>query len=156
NERGSRLDTWVWGGTSTAAFYWGKLTLWGTAHRYVGLTGLVDDYLKQITLINADTQLKALISNGWTVAMRFDFLKGSLWTDVMYGREKGDPIAGSAIFSGDTLQKIEDFRINLIGAFWRNWQIGLEYERTYIQAFDNTSGCNNQVHLGVWYIFGQP
>lgn len=156
NESGTRLDTWVWGGTSTAALYWGNLTLWGTAHHYVGLTGLGDDFLKQITLVNADTELKALTSNGWTVALRFDFLKGSLWTDLMYGIEKGDPIAGSSLFSGNTLKKVEDFRVNLIGAFWKNWQIGLEYERTYIRAFNNTAGCNNQVHLGVWYIFGQP
>lgn len=156
NSQGTRLHTPVWGVTSTAAFYWKNLILWATGHHYLGLTGLSSGYLNQLALINHDTELKALKANGGTVALRYDFLKKQLWTDVMYGVEKGSEIRGSPLFSGSATKQIEDFRINLIGAFWKHWQVGLEYERTYVIAYDGTTGLDNMVHLAVWYIFGQP
>lgn len=156
NELGHRLDTPIWGVTSTAAFYWGNLVLWATGHHYVGLTGLSSNYFPQIALIDADTVLKAFNSNSWAVALRYDFIKKRLWTDVMYGLERGDQITGSSLFSGTALKRIEDFRANLVGAFWKHWQIGIEYERTYVKTFNHLSGLNNQVHLGIFYIWGQP
>jgi hypothetical protein len=156
NNLGTRLHTPVWGITSTAALSWKNLILWASGHHYVGLTGLSSGYLHQLALINQNTELKGIKANGGSIALRYDFLEKSLWTDAMYGMEQGSEIPGSPLFTGTATKKIEDFRINLVGAFWKHWQIGLEYERTYITAYDGTTGLDNMVHLAVWYIFGQP
>lgn len=153
---GTRLHTPVWGVISNGSYTWKDLILWGTIHHWMGLTGLSSNYFNQVTLINHSTQLEAVRANGGAVALRYDFMTKKLWTDVMYGVEHCKQIEGSSQFSGTALKKIEDFRANLVGAFWKHWQIGIEYERTYVEAFNGTSGCDNMVHLGVWYVFGQP
>ncbi len=155
NSQGTRVGAPAWGVVSNASFKWKDLLLWGTAHHFVGLTGLSSDYFRQMTLINHDTALKMVTANGGCAALRYDFWSGHLWADVMYGIERADEIPGT-IFSGNTLKKIEDFRINLVGFFWKHWQAGVEYERTYVEAYNKVSGCDNMFHIGVWYIFGQP
>jgi hypothetical protein len=109
-----------------------------------------------MALINHGTELEAAKANGGAIALRYDFIKKSLWADIMYGVEHVNEIPESSFFTGTSLKKIEDFRVNLVGAFWKHWQIGLEYERVHVEAFNDTPGCDNMFHLGVWYIFGQP
>lgn len=156
NAAGNRVHTPVWGVTGSGSFTWEDLILWGTIHHFVGLTGLSSNYLSQMTLIDSNTRLKAAKANGGSIALRYDFIKKALWTDIMYGFEYCYEIPGTTLFSGSALKRIDDFRANLVGAFWKHWQIGAEYERTYVEAFNGVSGYDNMYHLGVWYVFGQP
>lgn len=153
---GTRLHTPVWGAISTASFTWQNLLLWGTVHHWVGLTGLTSNYLSQLTLINSNRTLRALKANGWCAALRYDFLPRVLWVDALYGTEYGDQINGSTTFSGASLRKLKDLRVNIIGAFWKHWQIGAEWERNWVEAFNGNPGRVDMVHIGVWYVFGQP
>lgn len=152
---GHRVSTPVWGVTSTASYTWDKLMLFGTLHHFVGLTGKSSGYFNQMALINNNTALKAVKANGAALGFRYDFLMKKLWVDMIYGMEHCGEIPGTA-FSGSTLKKIEDFRANIVGAFWKHWQIGVEYERVYVKSYNHLSGCVNTAHIGVWYIFGQP
>lgn len=155
NLSGNRVNTPVWGVLSSCSYTWNDLIVWGTLHHLVGLSGFTSGYLDQLTLVNQNTQLKALPVNGGALALRYDFIKNHLWTDLMYGVERGIEIPHS-IFTGTSYRRIEDFRVNLIGSFWKHWQIGLEYERTAVQAYNGLSGLDQMIHLAVWYIFGQP
>jgi hypothetical protein len=156
NSLGDRVGTTVWGAVSNGSYTWGNLILWGTIHHLRGLEGLSSAYLKDITLVNHGKTLKALKADGGAIALRYDFLKKALWTDVMYGVERGNHIEGSDTFSGTAKQKLDDFRINLVGAFWKHWQVGIEYQRTWVKAYNEDTGLDNSVLVGVWYIFGQP
>lgn len=153
---GTRLHTPVWGVLSTASFTWKDLLIWGTLHHWVGLTGLSSNYLEQITLVNQGKRLTSLHANGGCIALRYDFLSRALWMDVMYGVERGQEVPSSERFTGERMKKIQDFRVNLIGAFWGHWQIGAEYERTWVESFSGHTGLVDMVHIGVWYVFGQP
>lgn len=149
---GNRLDAAVWGIITNASLHWKNLTLWGTLHHWVGLTGLTSGYFNQMAIVN--NQLLPAKANGGAIALRWDFIKSKLWTDIMYGTERCNHISNSANFSGTNPKNMNDFRINLIGVLLKRWNIGIEYERNKVETFDENLGTDHIIHIGVWYAFG--
>lgn len=155
---GTRVTTPVWGIVSSGSFTWKNLLLWGTIHHWSALSGLSQAYLDQLALISlpgGTFKLRAHRVNGGTIALRYDFIKSKLWVDGFYGIEQGVEIPGSQ-FSGDAIKRIDDVRVNIIGAFWNRFQIGLQWERIGVKAYNGTPGLSQSGHLAVWYFFGQP
>ena len=103
-----------------------------------------------------DTQrFFAFKSSGGCIALRYDWIPDVLFSDVLWGIQHGEEMRHTA-FSEDRLKSIKDFRINLFYKFWDNWQAGIEYQTVLVKAFNGRKGNASDIHVAIWYNFGQP
>jgi hypothetical protein len=65
------------------------------------------------------------------------------------GRTAG-PFGNTALFD---LAHQKSIHVNIMQQFWQRFQLGLEYERQWVDAFRNNSGSHNLYHGGLWFFF---
>jgi hypothetical protein len=153
NEEGKEADHEVWAINSTASYTWRSLTFWATIHHSVGLNRLLFGFVPDVEI--SHHHLVPLSAYGGTAALQWDYIKDKLWFNVVFGWEHA--LKNSKIdFQDHVYQTLQDLRINVLYKFWKHWQVGLEYQRIMVKAFNGKRGDVDAVHLGIWYFFGEP
>lgn len=157
NKKGKEVDTGVWTVISTASYTWEPFTLWMTIHHSVGLSriflGLFNDV--EVGDGSSGSSLLPITSNGGTVGLKWDYIEDVLWFDLLYGwdhalKEHRFPKIHHM------RETFKDFRINAFYKFWKYWQVGIEYQKIMVKAFNGKKGNVDAFHLGIWYFFGEP
>ncbi len=144
----------VWAVCGIVSYNWNNLTLWGTANHNEGLSSMFMGYFNNVAL-STDFRLLAFKSSGGCIGVRWDWCKDILISNVLFGIQRGDRIANT-FFTGNTLQSLQDLRVNLFYNFWKSWQFGIEYQTVFVKSFNGNKGRVNDIHLGIWYNFGKP
>ncbi len=97
------------------------------------------------------TQVENVESDAWYAGLTYDLTTATSF-NVLYGWEKADEIQAAG-FTGTRLERHRSIQVNMIHKFWTRWQVGLEYKRFDVKAFDGTKGDANLVHLALWFFF---
>lgn len=154
NSEGDKRKKNVWAVSAIAKYKISRLTLWGTINHNVGLASMFEGYFNNMALSRTN-HLLAFRSSGGCAAVRWDWIDDVLFSDVLWSIQQGHEREFTA-FSGDTIRRFRELRVNLFYRFWETWQTGIEYQSVYVKSFNGNKGNANAVHLAIWYNFGQP
>jgi len=72
--------------------------------------------------------------------------------NAIYGWAKSDEDA-SIGWTGSHLEKQQSIHVNVFHRFWKNWQVGLEYQRRDVETFSGVEGDVTIVRGALWYFF---
>ncbi len=148
-DKGDDSRETVWGVQVSVGVKIGPVRLAGHYERLNGLQRLSGGRLPSAFLVG--TRVENVESDGWYAGLTYDLTKATSF-NVLWGWEKADEI-GAAKFTGTRLERHQSIQVNVFHKFWERWQVGLEYKRFDVEAFDGTKGDANVVHGALWYFF---
>ncbi len=144
---GVDTDENAWAAEVSAEVTFGPVTLFGHYHHVDGLGRLANGDFPTAFLLG--TSIENVETDGWYAGATYHLTKNTAFTGV-YGYHKADRNAG---FGATALEKHQSIHANVIHKFWERWQVGLEYRRFDVDAFDGQEGDVNSVFGAVWYFF---
>jgi len=123
------------------------VTLFGHYQFLDGLGRLAQaDFGTQVVLVG--NQLESVESNGFYVGASLALTKDTS-VNAAYGWNKLDEFEAGGI----TLETHQSIVVNILHKFWQRWQVGIEYRRFDVEAFNGTEGDANIVHGALWFFF---
>lgn len=125
----------------------GPVTFFGHYHHVDGLSRLA--YGDFPTAFTVGTRLNNVKTDGFYAGATWEVTKGT-GVNGAVGWHKAAEIKGSD-FTGDALGKHTSIHVNVIQKFWERWQVGLEYRRYDVEAFNGRQGHVNGALAAVWF-----
>ncbi len=125
------------------------LTIFGHYQHVDGLERLANGDFPTAFLVGS--QIQNVESDGLFGGLSWKVRKNTT-VNAVYGYAKADEIQ-SAGFTGNQLETQQSIHVNVIHKFWERWQVGLEYRRFDVDAFNGRTGAVNGVLGAIWYFF---
>jgi predicted porin len=120
--------------------------VFGHYHHSDGLNRLASGDFPTAFLVG--TRLENVESDGWYAGVTYRLTKNTS-LNAVYGYATADEIP--VAFTGNSLEKHRSIHANIIHKFWDRWQVGLEYKRFDVDAFNGRSGDVNFINGALWY-----
>lgn len=146
-EGGRRIGTSVWAAQTSADFLLGPVSVFGHYHHNDGLGRLAYGDFRSIVL--AGNKLENITTNAFYAGASWKIIDTTSVTG-MFGWQRADELHEGG-FTEDQLRQHRSVHVNVIHKFWQNWQVGLEYRRFEVEAFNNRVGHVNGALGAVWY-----
>ncbi len=137
-----------WGAQVSVGVNVGPVRLAGHYNHLDGLQRLAGGRFPSAFLVGTD--VRNVESDGWYAGATYNFTKDTS-LNFLYGWEKADEIAGA--FTGTRQEKHRTIQVTVLHKFWERWQVGFEYRRFDVEAFDGTEGDANFFHTALWFFF---
>ncbi len=138
----------AWGVQASLGVKIGSVRLAGHYDHMDGLQRLGGGRFPSAFLVG--TKVENVESDAWYAGLTYDLTKATSF-NVLYGWEKADEIPGA--FTGTNQKRHQSIQVNVLYKFWERWQVGLEYKRFDVKAFNGTEGDANVVHSALWFFF---
>ncbi len=138
----------AWGVQVSVGVKIGPVRLAGHYDHMDGLQRLGGGRFPSAFLVGTD--VRNVESDGWYAGLTYDLTTATSF-NVLYGWEKADEIPGA--FTGTNQKRHQSLQVNVQHKFWQRWQVGLEYKRFDVEAFNGTEGDANVIHGALWYFF---
>ncbi len=138
----------VWGVQVSVGVKIGPVRLAGHYNHLDGLQRLAAGRFPSAFLVGTD--VRNVESDGWYAGLTYDLTTATSF-NFLYGWEKADEIPGA--FTGARQEKHRTIQVTVLHKFWERWQVGFEYRRFDVEAFDGTEGDANFFHAALWYFF---
>lgn len=151
NSSGNQSHQTAWGAQSSAQYKYKRLTLLGSINHVTGLGRVYQAGLYPDAIIDIHNKLRAIKVNGFYVGLRWDFTRNTS-INTIYGWNMAYRVPHS-LFSGSAISFYQDIYFNIMHRFYKNWKVGLEYQRNDIKAFNGQHGDVNILHFGLYYFF---
>ncbi len=145
---GRRASETAWLGQVSAQVNFGPVSVFGHYHHSDGLNRLASGDFPTAFLVGS--RLENVESDGWFAGVTYRLTKNTS-VNAVYGYAKADEIPGA--FTGTSLETHQSIHVNVIHRFWERWQVGLEYKRFDVDAFNGRSGDVNFINGAIWYFF---
>ncbi len=139
----------AWGVEASVGVKIGPVRLAGHYNHLDGLQRLAAGRFPSAFLVGTD--VRNVESDGWYAGLTYKF-SGATSFNVLYGWERADEIQAAG-FTGTRKKRHQSIQANVFHKFWERWQIGFEYRRFDVEAFDGTEGDANFYHVALWYFF---
>ncbi len=146
---GKDTDETAWAAQVSAEVAFGPFTVFGHYQHIDGLGRLGSGDFPTAFLVG--NTLENVESDGFYVGGRYTLTKNTSFNAV-FGWNQADELS-AAEFTGDRLETHQSIHVNVIHKFWERWQVGLEFRRWDVDAFNNKEGDVNLVHAAIWYFF---
>lgn len=138
----------AWGGQVSMAVNIGTVRLAGNYYHLDGLQRLAAGRFP--SAFQVFNRVENVESDGWYAGLGYKLTKDTSF-NFGFGWEKADEIPGA--FTGTRLERHQSLQVNVLHKFWTRWQVGLEYRRFDVEAFNRTEGDANFVHGALWFFF---
>ena len=125
----------------------GPVTLFGHYHHVDGQSRLA--YGDFPTAFTVGTSIANVKSDGWYAGASWQIAQ-TTGVNTIFGWHKAGEIEGTE-FTGDALGLHQSIHANVIQKFWERWQVGLEYRRYDVEAFNGRKGHVNGALAAVWF-----
>lgn len=145
---GRREEESAWLGQVSAQVNLGPFAVFGHYHHSDGLNRLASGdfptaFLVGSSIVNVET-------DAFYVGAKYQLTKNTSVNGV-FGWADSDRIPG--VFDGNSLKRHQSIHVNILHKFWERWQVGLEYKRFDVDAFNGREGDVNFFNGALWYFF---
>ncbi len=139
----------AWGAQVSVGVNIGPVRLAGHYNHLDGLQRLAGGRFPSAFLVGTD--VRNVESDGWYAGATYNFTKDTSF-NFLYGWEKADEIKAGG-FTGTQQERHRTIQATVFHKFWQRWQVGFEYRRFDVEAFNGTEGDANFFHTALWFFF---
>ncbi len=147
---GKDEDDSAWGFQVSAQVMFPPVTVFGHYQVQKGLGRLLAGDFATAGL-TATGKVENIESNGFYVGASLALTPDTSINGV-FGWAEADEET-SIGFTGTRLEKHQTIHLNILHKFWKNWQVGLEYQRLDVETFSGVEGDANLFRGALWYFF---